>query len=220
MTSSAEGSPANPFRLPVEEQDRTTNDGYGPSSPDAFAHYDPDTSSWRTSQGSLFEEWATYSEIWPRAGTTQNGIASRRLPLVPLTSVTESSLWRTPQAAVTEPKSSVLKLEGRTPDDPQVGLADQVMAAERGLWPTPTARDHKDTGDLSNVPENGLLPRVVQRVERETWPTPTQADGTGGPGSSGRDGGDNLRTAAGGQLNPTFVEWLMGFPEGWSDSER
>jgi len=91
------------------------------------------------------------------------------------------------------------------------------------------------------------------------WPTPTQADGMGGPGNSGRDGGENLRTAVrswptpganedsyrlggdtqqsnslgamarreaisegspSGQLNPTWVEWLMGFPPGWTDCEH
>ena len=39
------------------------------------------------------------------------------------------------------------------------------------------------------------------------------ADGMGGLGNSGREGGENLRTATGGQLNPTWVELLMGFPE-------
>jgi hypothetical protein len=29
------------------------------------------------------------------------------------------------------------------------------------LLPTPTARDYKDTGNLENVPENSLLPRVL-----------------------------------------------------------
>jgi hypothetical protein len=68
----------------------------------------------------------------------------------------------------------------------------------------------------------------------------------GGPGNSGRDGGENLRTAVwatptahprthtprqvdhgeqlanqvGGQLNPTWVEWLMGFPLGFTDCEH
>jgi hypothetical protein len=27
-------------------------------------------------------------------------------------------------------------------------------------------------------------------------------------------------TASGGQLNPTWVEWLMGFPPGWTDCEH
>ena len=34
--------------------------------------------------------------------------------------------WRTPSATITEPKSTVVKLTGRKPTDPQVGLADQV----------------------------------------------------------------------------------------------
>lgn len=54
---------------------------------------------------------------------------------------------------------------------------------------------------------------------RNTWQTPTKSDGSGGPGSSGRDGGDNLRTVAGGQLNPDWVEWLMSWPIGWTSLE-
>lgn len=29
-------------------------------------------------------------------------------------------------------------------------------------------------------------------------------------------GGDDLSTQVGGQLNPPWVEWLMGFPIGWT----
>lgn len=50
------------------------------------------------------------------------------------------------------------------------------------------------------------------------WPTPTRSDGAGGPGSSGRQGGPNLRTAVGsGQLNANWVEWMMGMPVGTTD---
>ena len=55
------------------------------------------------------------------------------------------------------------------------------------MWPTPTSRDHKDTGDCANVPVNALLGRAV------------------GP------------SKAAGSLNPAWVEWLMGFPPGWTD---
>lgn len=48
------------------------------------------------------------------------------------------------------------------------------------------------------------------------WPTPSKSDATGGPGSSGREGGPNLRTAVKGSLNPDWVEWLMGWPVGWT----
>src|SRR5262249_61328739 len=55
------------------------------------------------------------------------------------------------------------------------------------MWPTPTGRDHKDTSDCENVEDNGLLSRVVQ---------PSLASGS---------------------LNPTWVEWLMGYPLEWTD---
>lgn len=56
------------------------------------------------------------------------------------------------------------------------------------------------------------------RAGRNLMPTPTASDGTGGPGTSPRrEGGKNLRTYFGGSLNPPFVEWMMGVPEGWTD---
>jgi site-specific DNA-cytosine methylase len=47
------------------------------------------------------------------------------------------------------------------------------------------------------------------------WPTPEASDGSGG---------DDLATAVfrreRGPLNPDWVDWLMGFPVGWTDPER
>jgi hypothetical protein len=80
------------------------------------------------------------------------------------------------------------------------------------MFPTPLPSDvdgGRTTKGRKRQGETGL--------RRAVWPSPTQADGMGGPGSSGRDGGENLRTVVGGQLNPTWVEWLMGFPLGWTD---
>ena len=70
--------------------------------------------------------------------------------------------------------------------------------------------------------ECSLLPRL--------WPTPTARDGKGGYlGGRVRNGKvswDTLDVAVqhtdnqqktGGQLNPQWVEWLMGYPEGWTD---
>jgi hypothetical protein len=54
-------------------------------------------------------------------------------------------------------------------------------------------------------------------ITKRTWATPMQSDGTGEPGNSGRDGGENLRTQVGGSLNPDWVEWLMGFPTGFTN---
>ena len=62
--------------------------------------------------------------------------------------------------------------------------------AHRNLWPTPTTRDWKygDAQACRNVPVNGLLGRAVHS-------------------------GDETRV---GSLNPTWVEWLMGFPLEWT----
>lgn len=55
---------------------------YGENTPVLLASFDRDTSSWKTSQGSLSTEWAKSSVIWPRSGTTRNGTAYRLPPLV------------------------------------------------------------------------------------------------------------------------------------------
>jgi hypothetical protein len=50
------------------------------------------------------------------------------------------------------------------------------------------------------------------------WPTPHVADGKGRGMSKARaDKPDSLSAQLGGQLNPTWVEWLQGFPLGWTE---
>jgi len=97
-TCSSAGTPANPSASPASEPENTTNDTYGPTSTASFATYDPDSSSWRTSQGTF--PWGSdeFLETWPRAGTTRNGIAFQQQPLAPLTGATAPSLWPTPRA--------------------------------------------------------------------------------------------------------------------------
>ena len=81
------------------------------------------------------------------------------------------------------------------------------------LWPAPTARDYKDgtAQACRNVPVNGLLGRAVH-----LWPTLKSQDCRGN-GQRHGDGDPSLDVAVGGKLNPTWVEWLMGFPVGWTD---
>jgi hypothetical protein len=93
---------------------------------------------------------------------------------------------------------------------------------EFGLWPTPTSRDHKDgtARSCENVPPNGLLGRVVHLV-----PTPRSADGEKGirtPEGAAKErerrkNGEDLPSHVGGSLNPTWVEWLQGYPLGWTE---
>ena len=62
-----------------------------------------------------------------------------------------------------------------------------IGMARYDKWPTPTSRDHKDGTNVKNVPVNALLGRAVR-------PTKTK-----------------------GSLDPEFVEYLMGFPIGFTD---
>ena len=95
-----------------------------------------------------------------------------------------------------------------------VGLADTVK------FPTPTVSDIF-TGNLkSSQQKEGsthsvTLPQMIQK-----FPTPTSRDW--------KDTGKNtnyqskrmknkLAGVVGGQLNPQWVDWLMGYPTGWTD---
>ena len=126
------------------------------------------------------------------------------------------------------------------------------------MWPTPIARDHKDTGLNLNY-------KKISKKGRVMWATPQSTDGTRAnqirhpsqlSDKAKKGGCSNLReqvmwptpraaigmgmrltenmaklrhkkyletevayqeSAPGGSLNPTWVEWLMGYPSGWTD---
>jgi hypothetical protein len=253
-TSSPVGSPASPSHSLDAVRSRTTIVGYGPSSPDAFANYDPATSSWRTSQASFWgEEWTTYSEGWPTSGMTRSGRAFRRRPLVPRTSATASGSWPTPTVMDRPNEGSVRLLRARVLDgsiseeDATAILKGKNPFEAQGklqMWHTPTASDkdgrprwdHRASpGHVRKVPVPNLMAQVLERTPEPAptgrgmrrWRSPNAADH--------RDRGnlDNasiqrriemgksieLSMQAGGALNPTWVEWLMGFPLGWTDLE-
>ena len=102
LTLFAADSPASPSAVRASASRKPTHGGSGPRWRRSFADYDPGTRSWRTFQGSLFAEWETYSETWPRSGMTRNGIAYQRQPSAPLTAETECGSWPTPTATERE----------------------------------------------------------------------------------------------------------------------
>jgi DNA (cytosine-5)-methyltransferase 1 len=113
-------------------------------------------------------------------------------------------MWPTPTVGVTEggeqsdrvekTKSGGYILRKKNKPDNTFGakLSDAVLFEEKKMWPTPTARDHKDSGDNLNLYRNKRQDAQLGVVTKRTNPT-------------------------GGQLNPTWVEWLMGWPIGWTD---
>ena len=96
---------------------------------------------------------------------------------------------------------------------------------ESGLWATPRTSD--GTGGPRQLDEKGR--RISQSNPNlkfganladqvRMWPTPTTQDAKNNGGASQhRRNTKPLNAEVGGSLNPTWVEWLMGYPEGWTD---
>jgi len=192
--SSVVGSPASPSAKPASGSHKKTLVGSGRPWRQSFASYDLDTCSWRMWQTSLLEEWVTYSETWPRAGMTRNGIACRLRQLVPRTAGNGSSLWPTPTARLgdSQRQSSPALAARRYFEQKRRDLDDAVA-----MWPTPTANDWKGAGYQND-----------RGVERPTLTGAARASSGGDP-----------KRASSGYLNPMWVEWLMGFPPDWTDLE-
>jgi len=86
-----------------------------------------------------------------------------------------------------------------------------INEIEFGLLPTVCASE-------AGKSEHSLkmtLDRYVKMEYLKMFPTPKKQSANS-PGIHGQ-GGQDLQTVIGGQLNPNWVEWLMGYPTGWTD---
>ena len=94
-----------------------------------------------------------------------------------------------------------------------------------GLWATPRTTD--GTGGPRKLDEKGRRisqtnPDLVFGAnladQVKMWPTPTAQDAkNNGVESQHNRNTKPLNAEIGGSLNPQWVEWLMGYPEGWTD---
>jgi hypothetical protein len=232
LMSSAEGSPAKTSLLRARARDlRASAAAYGRRLPDFLANYDPASSSWRTSQHCLVEGLESFSETWPRSGTTRNGIAYRLPPLVPLTDAIDFGSWPTPTSSDTSDRAPPPRIHitknGTSRHLNEAGEQSFMRLSQVvRMWPTPTVQDSKNDGNPSSFERNSLSLHAAVKV----WPTPGASDHKGAVTATATtarrvlSGEANLPEAmveatGGGSLNPTWVEWLMGFPLGWTDLE-
>jgi hypothetical protein len=137
----------------------------------------------------------------------------------------DSCSWKTPQCSLLEeePESlQTLPRWGMTVDGllwEQQTLEPITRGTECGSWPTPTAHMAKETNAPSE--HNRNTPTLTAQVN---WPTPRTAGMCGGTGSwellnknTTIEEARLMGAGNGGKLNPTWVEWLMGWPLGWTD---
>ena len=100
-----------------------------------------------------------------------------------------------------------LRLSERRTDEKELHLS---QTEDQKLWlTTPVA---SDAFGVRSKRYMSKTPTVAEFVK--LWATPTKAIAEGTTGGGNRR---DLRNDVGGQLNPTWVEWLMGFPIGWTD---
>ena len=114
----------------------------------------------------------------------------------------DSQSWRTCQTSLTEAST---EFAGRWPKSgtmrngtlyPLPTWVRPTSAKGCGLWPTPTVQDSENDAGPSQWKRNSYPLNVeVHRADGRTATTKT------------------------GQLNPQFVEYLMGYPIGWTDLE-
>jgi len=206
----------------------------------SFTKYDPDTCSWKTHQCSLLGDLDEFLETWPQWGLMRGGECWEQRTLEQTIRGTESGLsekWATPTTMdKLPPKSQQALLKEATFARPgrnkPANLRDQVSNMQN--WkickeriPTPTARDGSGVrGKAAQERKGNPIDTVPIYVQK--FPTPQASDN--------RDRGNmsnpsiQRRLAIGkqimlsqsvdqtsGQLNPTWVEWLMGWPLGWTD---
>jgi hypothetical protein len=160
----------------------------GPRLSDLLATYDRATSSWRTSQHCLLAQ----------VNGEADGLAEY------------SETW--PSAGMMRNGKTYRRQPWALP------IAENVS----GLLPTPTATDGKGAVSGETLIKRMNHPRGVRLEEfllRRRIPTPNTVSGHQ-VGRLDEWGGKNpFRGTADGKehLHPSFCEWLMGFPIGWTD---
>ena len=143
-----------------------------------------------TDFGSSVEMWATPRTSDTNSGRTLNEKGqriSKSSDLVFGANLADQvKMWPTPRACSA---MSAENIQNRV-NDKFPNLESEVA---RSMWPTPTARDYKDSGENMNLyrseRQNTQLGVVAKRSEPE-----------------------NI-----GSLNPAWVEWLMGYEIGYTD---
>ena len=183
-----------------------------------LAIYDQELQCWKTCQLSLFEEVERYSEALPKSGMMQNGQLYQLDNLEPHTLDADGFLLPTPTA---QPPGRCEIDRSRI--NPQKGINQRFYTkngrhTQRGLqrlidWgmlPTPTATANQAAPSMRKL-WKGMLPTPTASEHKYRLKGDSQQskclEAKARIGHFGKSG----------QLNPRFVEWMMGFPIGWLD---
>jgi len=201
--------------------------------------YDHDLQLWKMSECLFTGDFGKYSEALPRSGIMLNGKIYEQATWVPRTGGKGYGLLPTPVSYDATPGGPNNHYKGlghmakhnpqrfSTPIKEQAGTSEKTLQMVREgkahmtldrymqMFPTPTIRDWKDgtAKSCENVPVNGLLVRAIH------FPTMTACEWKGRGPNSKQQGLTNALGVTGGTLNPTWIDWFMGYPIEWTDLE-
>jgi len=231
--SSQEDSLANPSQWQESEKGKMTNAIYGTKCLEQFKKLNPHTSSQKMSLVSriLMGDW--YSSrcalTWKVKGTKFNRLLFQLLPKTHRTEGTESGLLPTPNTCDAH--------NANNKDNHDVNKGYLRGYATMGMLPTPCRFDYNSARtekkweeDKKKYAEKGInLQMGLKQMARfQMLPTPTAGEHKHGKTEKywknriekGRqeDLSMTIHKATGktSQLNPQFVEEMMGFPENWT----
>ena len=208
------------------------NDTYGLISFEPLASYDHDSHSWK--MYAVISLWGLTEclETLPKSGMTRNGRLFQQPVLEPLIDATESSAWPTP-------RSNTAMASLITPEiawDPK-RFPNLETVVGRQMWPTPTTQEVEHP-NATWVKEGQKLRRIGKGIRGHSmgladsvriWPTPRSSAAMADEMATSLDRVQRigykarleekvaLEGSPTGRLNPTWVEWLMGVPLGWTD---
>ena len=118
----------------------------------------------------------------------------------------ESCSWRTPQCSLFEDLERSLEIWPRWGSMrngecwERIPSAPTISESESGFWPTPTHSPR----DASCTMETALKWNGIAKQDSLSFAVAREEKAEG-------------RHIPHGQLNPPWVEWLMGWPTGWTD---
>ena len=198
LASSLADIHVNPSQQQVSDSEKTTQDTCGLTSGDTLNQLDLFSASLKTSKDTSRLDSPASSAIWKKMVIEARGEYSQRVKLAHPTRESESTSWPTPRTADASGGPRALNHKGQriTKSDPTktygANLSDQVR-----YWPTPAARDWKDTPGMAKTATNpdGSERKRNDQLARAVYATENPISG---------------------HLNPDWVEWLMGVPTGWT----
>jgi hypothetical protein len=170
--------------------------------------------------------WATPTSLsYAKNGNNEAG-NSAGLVAIRKRVLEEQAMWPTP--TVGDSQSSGSRNTTASKAHPGISLTDAVRGdgGKGRMWPTPRTptggpesgkrkqelgRTESGGGDLLSEVRASMLPTPAARDYRSPNLKPYSERGGGKKG-------EQLPNVIGGQLNPTWVGWLMGYPPEWVNS--